>query len=257
MSWSHSILALGLIAILGVAARADFRDLLEKRTYTDKSEAKLPYRLLKPEKIEEKMMYPLVVFLHGAGERGDDNNKQLIHGVAEFAKPEHRKKYPCFLIAPQCPTGKSWAGFGRNSKTGDAPDQPTEPMRLTLDLIGALQKEFPIDPKRIYITGLSMGGFGTWDALARKPELFAAAVPICGGGDASKVSRYAKTPIWVFHGAKDTVVKPELSQKMIAALKKAGGDPKYTEYPNEAHASWVPAYEDEEMFAWLFAQARK
>ena len=130
-------------------------------------------------------------------------------------------------------------------------------MHLLLEAIPALVKEFSIDDKRIYITGLSMGGFGTWDAIVRKPDLFAAAVPICGGGDVKTADSIAKIPIWIFHGGKDPVVKPERSRSMVEALKKAGAEPKYTEYPNEEHASWVPAYKDADMFAWLFAQKKK
>lgn len=248
-------LGLAVAVFFGTIVRAeDFRDLLEKRTYSGDA-TKLHYRLLKPATIEKGKAYPLVVFLHGAGERGDDNDKQLVHGVAEFAKSENRSKYPCFLIAPQCPTGKSWAPFSRKAKPATTDDK-SSPLSLTIDLVAALQKEFPIEPKRIYITGLSMGGYGTWAALARRPDLFAAGVPICGGGDEKWAERIAKIPVWVFHGALDRVVPPERSRVMVEALKKAGAEPKYTEYPKENHASWVPAYKDAEMFAWLFAQKK-
>lgn len=129
-------------------------------------------------------------------------------------------------------------------------------MKLVLELIASLQKEYRIDPKRLYITGLSMGGYGTWDVLARYPDLFAAAVPICGGGDESTAARIAKIPIWAFHGALDTAVKVERSRNLIAALEKAGGKPLYTEYPDEAHASGVPAYRAPVMMEWLFAQKK-
>lgn len=229
---------------------------LDKRTYTDAKGKTLPYRLLKPEEVDAKQKYPLVIFLHGAGERGTDNDKQLVHGVPEFAKPEHRKKYPCFLIAPQCPANVKWVDCDWGALSHKQPGEPTEPLRQTLELIDAMQKEFPIDPKRIYITGLSMGGYGVWDALARKPELFAAAVPVCGGGDEETAPKIAKVPVWAFHGAKDGAVKPVRSRNMIEALKKAGGEPKYTEYPTVGHDSWVPAYRDGEMFKWLFDQKR-
>src|SRR5207244_7702516 len=121
----------------------------------------------------------------------------------------------------------------------------------------ALQKEFSIDPKRLYITGLSMGGYGTWDLISRHPELFAAAAPICGGGDEDQAEKIAKLPIWIFHGAKDQAVPVERSRNMVTALKKAGGEPKYTEYPDVGHDSWVRAYKDPELFAWLFAQKKK
>jgi predicted peptidase len=234
-----------------MAMADDFRSLLEQREFNCE-DGRLLYRLMKPENYDAKEKYPLVIFLHGMGERGDDNDKQLIHGVAEFAKAENRKKYPCFLMAPQCPVTTTWADFGNQFKK-----EPTSAMKLLLEAIPALVKEFSIDDRRVYITGLSMGGFGTWDAIARKPDLFAAAVPICGGGDAKTAESIARIPIWVFHGGKDPVVKPERSRSMVEALKNAGGEPKYTEYANEGHASWVPAYKDADMFAWLFAQKKK
>ena len=155
-------------------------------------------------------------------------------------------------MAPQCPVTTTWADFGNQFKK-----DPTPAMKLLLEAIPAVIKEFSINDKRIYITGLSMGGFGTWDAISREPELFAASVPICGGGDVKMAKAIAAIPIWVFHGAKDNVVKPERSQSMVESLKKVGGEPKYTEYPNEGHASWVPAYKDADMFAWMFAQKKK
>ena len=119
-------------------------------------------------------------------------------------------------------------------------------------------KELPVDPKRVYITGLSMGGYGTWDLVARRPDLFAAAAPVCGGADEAHGRRGSRTsPIWAFHGAKDTAVKPARSRNMIAALEKAGGKPKYTEYPDVGHNSWDPAYKDPELFKWLFAQKKE
>jgi predicted peptidase len=249
------------LSAVALSARAEPKegstDLLEKKTYTDADGKKLPYRLLTPPNYDPKAKYPLVVFLHGAGERGDDNQKQLVHGVPEFLTKENREKYPCFLVAPQCPEGAKWVEVDWSADSHVMPKESSEPLRLTFGLIDALQKDYSIDPKRIYITGLSMGGFGTWDAIARKPDLFAAAVPVCGGADEKTAERIAKLPIWAFHGAKDGAVKPSRSRNMIAALKKAGGDPKYTEYPDEGHASWVPAYKDADMLKWLFAQKRE
>jgi len=229
---------------------------LEKRMYTDPQSKVLRYRVLKPEDYDPKKSYPLVLFFHGAGERGDDNEKQLIHGVPEFAKPANRKQYPCFLVAPQCPDKQRWVEVDWGALSHKQPAEPSEPMRLTLELLPALQKEFSIDPQRIYVTGLSMGSFGTWDIIARKPELFAAAVPICGGADEATAPKIAKLPIWAFHGEKDGAVKTVRSRNMIEALKKAGGEPKYTEYPGVGHDSWGPTYRDPEVFKWLFAQKR-
>jgi predicted peptidase len=230
---------------------------LEKFTYTDANGRKLPYRLLEPALIEPGQTYPLVLFLHGAGERGDDNEKQLVHGVAEFAKDVNRRKYPCFLVAPQCPNGAKWVEVDWGAARHDQPKEPSLPLARTFELIDQLMKRYPIHKDRVYITGLSMGGFGTWDAASRWPELFAAAVPVCGGGDEQQAARIAKLPVWAFHGSKDTAVKPERSRNMVEALKQAGGSPKYTEYADVGHDSWVRAYRDPELFAWLFAQERK
>jgi predicted peptidase len=228
---------------------------LEKHVFADGAN-KLPYRLLKPVKVEEDMKYPLVIFLHGAGERGSDNEKQLVHGVPRFASVENRQKHPCFLIAPQCPEGKKWVEVDWSADTHTQPKDPGEVGRLTLALIEKAMKDLPVDPKRVYLTGLSMGGYGTWDFVARRPELFAAAAPVCGGADEATATKIKDIPIWAFHGAKDTAVKPARSRNIIAALKKAGGQPKYTEYPNVGHNSWDNAYSDPEFFKWLFAQKR-
>ncbi len=229
---------------------------LETHVYQDRSGKKLPYRLLKPLAIEEGKKYPLVVFLHGAGERGTDNEKQLVHGVPQFASKENREKYPCFLIAPQCPDGKKWVEVDWSADHHTLPKDPGEVGRLTLALIEKSIQELPVDPKRVYLTGLSMGGYGTWDLLARRPDLFAAAAPVCGGADEATAEKIKDIPIWVFHGGKDPVVKPARSRNMVAALKKAGGKPRYTEYPNVGHNSWDNAYRDPEFYKWLFAQKK-
>jgi predicted peptidase len=257
-----------LSALMAVAASADegamakkYGGQFEKRTYTDSSGKKLLYRLLKPQGYDQASTnaYPLVVFLHGAGERGNDNEAQLVHGAPEFATPEIRKKHPCFVIAPQCPEKQSWAKVGRQNGNlaAEFPNEPTEPTRLVLELIEAMGKEYHIDSKRIYLTGLSMGGFGTWDILARHPERFAAAIPVCGGGVEENAARFAKVPIWVFHGGADPVVKPELSRHMVEALRKAGGHPGYTEYPDVPHDSWTMTYRDPDVLDWLFAKSKK
>jgi predicted peptidase len=247
----------GLLLALPAAGADDPKEglkLLEKRTYTDPAGKTLLYRLLKPEGYDPAKKYPLVIFLHGAGERGNDNEAQLKHGVKEFVKSDVRKKYPCFLIAPQCPTRQVWAGLEGGFGSHKQAAKPSEPGRLVLELIGAMQKEYSIDPNRIYLTGLSMGGYGTWDLLARRPKLFAAGAPVCGGGDESTAEKIANIPIWVFHGDKDTSVPVARSRTMVEALKKAGGHPKYTEYPGVGHNSWDKAYADPELMKWLFAQ---
>ncbi|WP_020473233.1 carboxylesterase family protein [Zavarzinella formosa] len=229
---------------------------LTKATIKDESGATLPYQIMTPAKAEVGKKYPLVIFLHGAGERGTDNEKQLVHGVPQFASEENRKKYPCFLIAPQCPDGKKWVEVDWSADSHTMPKEVSISEKLTLELIDQLLKDHPIDPKRIYLTGLSMGGYGTWDLLARKPELFAAGVPVCGGADEKTAQTLKKMPIWAFHGTKDTAVKPARSRNMVKALLEAGGHPKYTEYPEVGHNSWDKAYSDPEMFTWLFTQKK-
>lgn len=239
------------VCLMALVVRAD--DLpLEKRIYKDAAGKSIPYRLLKPAKYDASKKYPLVLFLHGAGERGTNNEAQLVHGVRGFV--ERVEKYPCFLVAPQCPNDVKWVDVDWSGDKHTMPKTMSEPLRLSLEALDAVQKEFSIDPQRIYVTGLSMGGYGTLDAVSRRPKYFAAAVPICGGGDEAQAKLVSHVPMWFFHGAKDTAVKPQRSRNMVAALKEAGGKPKYTEYPNEGHGSWVPAYKDNEMFAWLFAQ---
>lgn len=238
------------------ALAADNRDRFEPRTFED-GEYKLNYRLLKPRRLDPAQKYPLVIFLHGAGERGDDNTKQLVHGMNDFASDEIMAKYPAFVIAPQCPEGETWGGIPRLAKKPEPRDQFTPALAATLKAVEALRTEFPIDDKRVYITGLSMGGYGTWDALTRRPELFAAAAPICGGGETSAASKMKDMPIWAFHGDQDKTVPPERSREMIEAIKAAGGQPKYTEYAGVGHNSWAQTYADPALYEWLFAQRKK
>ena len=136
------------------------------------------------------------------------------------------------------------------------PEKPSLSLAATLNAVAALQQEFSIDAKRIYITGLSMGGYGVWDAVARRPELFAAAVPICGGGDPALAKQMQTVAIWAFHGADDKAVTVERSRQMVEALKAVGAAPKYTEYPGVGHNSWEKTYSDLAMYEWLFAQSK-
>jgi predicted peptidase len=235
---------------------ADNRDRFEFRTFQD-GDYKLPYRLLKPKPFDAAQKYPLVIFLHGAGERGEDNEKQLVHGMNDFASDEIMAKYPAFVIAPQCPEGQAWGGISRLAKTPTPDDVLTPALDATLKAVETLRKEFPIDDTRIYITGLSMGGYGAWDALAKRTELFAAAAPICGGGNTMNASKFKHIPIWAFHGADDRTVPADRSREMIEALKAAGATPKYTEYAGVGHNSWAQTYSDPALYEWLFAQRKK
>jgi|SRR5579872_1675524 len=248
-----------LIAILvmpAAALGADPKAVFESYVFDGADGAKLPYRLMQPQDYNPTQKYPLVLFLHGAGERGTDNLIQLVHGMNDFAKDENREKNPCFVVAPQCPEKKRWVEVDWTADAHDFDEQPSETMRLVISLLDAIQKKYSIDKSRLYVTGLSMGGFGAWDLICRFPDKFAAAAPICAGADEKQASKLVKIPIWTFHGDKDTVVKPARSRNMIAAIKHAGGKPLYTEYPGVGHDSWVAAYRDPKLMEWLFAQRR-
>ena len=239
-----------LFALLASIAGLHADD-FEARIFAAPDGATLPYRLLRPAQIEPARKYPLVVFLHGAGERGDDNAAQLKHGASIFAKPENREKFPAFVFAPQCPKEQTWSAVKEWTEAEPFSAEPKPAMALALGAIDALAKEFPIDPDRLYVTGLSMGGYGTWDLLCRIPRRIAAAAPVCGGGDAAKISVASGVAVWAFHGMEDTVVPVARSREMTAALTAAGGAPLYSEYPYLKHDSWTTAYGEPELLPWL------
>jgi predicted peptidase len=228
----------------------------DARVFRSEDGKTLPYRLLKPKDYDSKKKYPLVLFLHGAGERGDNNSAQMRNMVAAFWSQENREKYPCFVLIPQCPLNEKWVEVDWAADSHKQPEQISPSLAMTLQVLEKLQKEFSIDPHRLYVMGISMGGYGTWDLITRKPELFAAAVPVCGGGDEATASQITKLPIWVFHGGIDTVVKTIRSRNMVEAIRKAGGTPRYTEIPSCSHNSWDPAMATPELLPWLFAQKR-
>lgn len=230
--------------------------LYEPREYVGANNQSLKYRLLKPYQYSFGKKYPLIIFLHGAGERGSDNLITLKHGAKDFADEARRKEFPAYVLVPQCPKEKKWSEVDWSKESSTLPDQASDTMQLLKELVDEMVENAGIDTDRIYITGLSMGGYGTWDAIARYPNFFAAAAPICGGGDPKTVDRFRNLPIWCFHGAKDPVVKVIRSQEMIDAIKKAGGNPRYTEYPDLQHDSWTVTYKNPEFYTWLFAQRK-
>ncbi len=217
----------------------------------------LPYRIYHPrQSIFHLRLMPLVIFLHGAGERGNDNLKQLTHVAHIFTDSATQAQYPAYVIAPQCGKGYRWVEVDWSADSHTTPKKISKYLGLTMQLVNQMIKKLPIDTRRIYVTGLSMGGFGTWDLLARYPEKFAAAAPVCGGGDLNAAHKMKNIPIWVFHGAKDRVVKVKRSRDMIKAIKKEGGNPRYTEYPKLGHFSWNEAYNEKDFLKWLFSQSK-
>ena len=215
----------------------------------------LLYLKVAPAQIEAGQKYPLVIFLHGAGGRGSDNQGQLKDGGVQHLTAV-QDRYPHYLIAPQVPNGQVWVNTPWNLPEHTMPEDPTPWMRMTLELVDRMIKESPVDPDRIYVTGLSMGGFGTWDAVQRRPAFFAAAAAVCGGGDTAQAARIKHVPFWVAHGDKDGAVQTRRSRDMVAALKQAGGNPLYIEFPNTGHNVWTPTYTNPKLYAWLFQQKR-
>jgi len=197
----------------------------------------LNYLLYLPKDYGEREAWPLVLFLHGAGERGEDLELVKKHGPPKLVA--RGREFPFVLVSPQCPRDQWW-----------------EPVSLTA-LLDDLCDHLKIDEDRIYVTGLSMGGFGTWSLAAHTPRRFAAIVPICGGGDPFWAKRIAHLSVWVFHGAKDRVVPLERSQQMVDALKRQEGNVKFTIYPEAGHDSWTETYTNPALYEWLLEQRRK
>ncbi|MDD9887314.1 MAG: prolyl oligopeptidase family serine peptidase [Candidatus Marinimicrobia bacterium] len=203
---------------------------------------KLKYLLHLPNQYEKypQMNWPVILFLHGMGERGDNLELLKIHGMPKITSKN--KDFPFIAISPQCPIDNFW----NDTTIQDA----------LMGLLNEIISNYRTDKNRIYLTGLSMGGYGTWSLAAKHPNVFAAAVPICGGGDPSTVKRLKDMPIWAFHGAKDTVVPSSETEAMVSVLKKIGGNVKYTLYPDAYHDSWTKTYENEQLYKWLLSHQK-
>jgi predicted peptidase len=227
----------------------------------------MPYRLYSPRPAVAGRPYPLVVFLHGAGGSGTDNLKQLqnanVFGALVWALRENQQKHPAFVLAPEsdvnwaCVVVAPGAPARRPADLQWCPDGVLgEGARMALEIIDSVVGRLPIDRQRIYLTGHSMGGAGTWHMIAHRPRFFAAAVPVCGHPDPATAARVKDVPIWNFHGAADEVEPVETSRRMIAALKHAGGRPLHTEYPGLGHNAFAWAYTEPALIEWVFAQSR-
>ena len=221
-------------------------------------EEKLNYRLFTSKGMKEGEKYPLVITFHGSSSCGDDNISQLKErrGPLEIMDYTERKAVKAFILSPQCPAGQAWVNTPWYGKSHTMPKEPAFAMKMTLALLEKLIKDLPIDKSRIYVTGLSLGGFGTWDIIQRKPDLFAAAIPVCGGGDSSQAENLKNLPIWIFHGDNDTIVYTKRSRDMFAALKKAGAKVQYTEYKNTGHDSFTETYKNDKVLDWFFSQKK-
>ena len=259
------ILFQGLIIFISLYVspiHAQSLGLYEKHQYI-KDHDTLPYRMLLPEHYDAHKKYPLIIFLHGSGERGNDNEKQLIHGGSLFLKEKNRKEFPAIVVFPQCSQQSYWSNVQISGAGKDRAFQfidggaPTPPMQLTIELIKSLMNKYPIQKKQVYIMGLSMGGMGTFELVNRMPNTFAAAIPICGGANPSIAPNLKKTNWWVFHGGKDDVVPPKYSEDMVAAMKKNKVKVKFTLFPEANHNSWDSTFAEPELLPWMFHQRRK
>jgi len=233
------------------------KDVFVKHTYESDGYS-LPYLLYIPKSYDCGEMYPLMVFLHGAGERGNDNQAQLTHGLQDMFNDPASPVYDCIIIAPQCPTNSQWVltpWAEGNYLIYNTPE--SRELECVCELMDEITDCYNVDTDRVYITGLSMGGFGTWDLLARHGARFAAGMPVCGGGDPTYAKLLSRIPIRTFHGSDDPVVPANGTRQMYAAVRRAGGELiDYTEFDGEGHGIWGDVYSDRDNVDWLFRQSR-
>ncbi len=218
----------------------------------------LPYRLYRSQKADTMTeALPLVIFLHGAGERGNDNCKQVRHCVKYFLDDTVTSRYPFLLMAPQCPNERRWVNTDWSLPEHTMDSLPTVELQGMRTVLDSLIDCGAVDSTRVYICGISMGGYGTWDALQRWPEKFAAAIPICGGGDPAYAEVMKDIPIYIFHGLQDGIVMPSRSIQMYDALREVGNEEAILiTYPELAHGCWDEAFSTKGLYRWLFGKKR-
>ena len=250
-----------VITMMFVAAVAFGQQTYEKGEFvSQKSGEKMLYRYLAPENPQQGKKYPLVIFLHGSGERGNDNQAQLFHGSGQFLNPVNREKYPAYVLFPQCPEGVPGAYMPR-LETLVPKDMPLDPpqapiVTLLLELIDSYIARPDVDPRRVYIMGISMGGIATFDIVARYPQKFAAAIPICGSVNPQRLTGTKGVAWRIFHGDADPSVTVEGSREAYKALRKADLDVEYIEFAGCTHNSWNPAFNYPDFMKWLFKQKK-
>ncbi|PYU74792.1 MAG: phospholipase [Acidobacteria bacterium] len=224
-----------------------------KNTYTDKQGNNMPYRLFVPADYEPSQKYPLIFWLHGANGRGSDNRKQISggneNGTHVWTTPPNQAQLPAFVLAPQCPEDR----FCSEPETNEISPQ----LQMALDILASVQREFSIDPDRIYIAGQSMGGLGVWALVQSQPDRWAAALVLCAFDNFRNQKAIARVPLWVFQGDADMVVPVDLVRQMVKDLKKSGVQPRYSEYHNAGHDVWLKAFAEPDLVPWLAAQKRK
>ena len=254
-------LSMGLLFLFSTNMMAQDLSAYQKKVF-EKDGQTMPYRILLPKDYNSSQKYPLLLFLHGSGERGNNNESQLIHGSSLFLKDEVRDNYKAIVVFPQCAANSSWA---KVDSEGNYPNrtfvfyekaEPTKDMVLLEGLLKQLKKTYKLDKNRIYVGGLSMGGMGTFELVRRNPKMFAAAFPICGGAHPGISKKLRKPDWWVFHGDSDNVVPEKYSANMVEAMKNINIDVKYSVYPGVGHNSWDNAFAEPELLSWVFSKSR-
>jgi len=235
-------------------------DLFDKELFVFENDT-LNYRILRPLNFDPNKQYPVHLFLHGSGERGDDNSSQLIHGGKLFLKKENREKYNSWVIFPQCSKNDRWPSLSSdiwNKPFQNKMDKPNKSMELVLKLMDVFIEKKEVNKQKIYVSGLSMGGMGTFEILSRRPNMFAAATPICGNGIPELAKLYAeKVSLWIFHGSNDMVVSPIHSLKMATAIIESGGSPKFTLFEDTGHDSWNNAFAKKDFLRWIHSKSKE
>jgi predicted peptidase len=235
------LFSLAAVMGLGTAAPAADTGFLDK-TYESADGKTFNYVLFVPHDYKKDKPTPLILFLHGSGETKGGSNMPVRVGIGTAIK-KREKSFPFITIIPQAPV-RGWQYGGESAK-------------MALGILADVEKHYDVDSKREYLTGLSMGGFGTWSIAANMPDKWAAIVPICGGGNPKDAEKIKDIPTWVFHGEADMTVPVARSKDMVAALEKAGGKPKFTAFPGVGHNSWDKAYATDELYEWLLKQHKK
>ncbi|GAB1416250.1 dienelactone hydrolase family protein [Paludibacter sp.] len=250
-----------LILQLTISTLVFAQSKFEKQEFTSSSGTKMGYQMLKPSEIRTGKKYPLVLFLHGAGERGNDNEAQMTHGSRMFTNPVNMEKYPSFVIFPQCPADMYWSFEKRPDNISadrfESHPKIASPLATVKELLDWYIANFPVDKNRIYVMGLSMGGMATFDLACRFPDVFAAAVPICGGINVERLSSAAgKVKFRIFHGDADPVVPVDLSRSAYITLKKLNAQVEYIEFPAAGHDSWTPAFNRDDFMKWIYKKKK-
>jgi predicted peptidase len=258
------LVILGICLLTTTNLQAQDLSVYEKHWFIQNGDT-MPYRILLPPSFDPAKTYPLVFFLHGRGESGSDNEKQLANGAKLFLRDSIREKYPAIVVFPQCPANNYWSNVqavAKDQKNGKrdfffiADGPPTDAMQALVQLVGNIMVRYPVKKEQVYVMGLSMGGMGTFELVKRMPGTFAAAIPICGGAHPATAPQLKGTNWWVFHGGKDDIVLPSFSEEMVKAMKQSKVTVNFNLFPSANHNSWDPAFAEPSLMAWLFQQRK-